>query len=218
MPLPDSYFNPDGSMKPFSQRMAERDAADRAAANVARQVAERTAKPESRDEQVQRVTAERIAEIQDRLRGSLLPADRSRLTAELTVLKAGNAKIKDRIEEQQRIDRLAKDRRVQLARDSADALEKSWRHIYPHADEADVMLAVAIARSNEFDSPDDLYREFKAVEERIAEADLEAERRKADDAQHAALKAESESAAAQVRVAEGQVRLAKVQGAVDATQ
>ncbi len=100
-------------------------------------IAAQTAKNETPDEQLYRSNKERIATLRSQLK-DCLPRDRAGLYNRIEILDSNNRKLEAKMDEQKRRTTLGEDRRVQLARESADALERSWQAMYPHANADDV--------------------------------------------------------------------------------
>lgn len=207
-------FNPDGTLKQtFRQRQAARKEAEQKTFNIQLKIQAASVQPETNSERLARVSAQQIEDIQTRLRGSLAPDERSMLKARLNVLKAGNKQAAEQVASESRQAEFAADQRVSYCRQIADFLRKDGAGMYPNVKPEELQLAIAIADSNDWTTPDDMYREFRAVEERIALTEAEAQRKIAADAEHESLRVQSEHAAAELKAAEARLRLEQTRNA-----
>jgi hypothetical protein len=100
----------------------------------------------------------------------------------------------------------AADPRIALIRTEADCIAKSGNCFYQHASQIDLDNLVAIALNDTFPDPDSQFQAFKELSDRLTDAELEAERIKASDA-------ELESLRKNVTIAESNIRTAELQQA-----
>src|SRR5688572_3102100 len=107
----------------FDQRHALRKAQDKAAERIKAEVAARTAKTETREEQVLRTHKERLSTLKSQRRGAT-QQEKFAIDRRTAMLQTEIDKLEGAAVEQSRREKLASDRLVQLARDQADVLER----------------------------------------------------------------------------------------------
>jgi hypothetical protein len=121
-------------------------------------------------------------------------------------------KVKDQLASERAVEAKAKafagDRRIALIRTEADLIQRSGVHLLPNASQIERDNLVAIARSNDYPTPEAQYRDFKELSDRLTDVELEAERVKQSDAQIEA--ARQELAAATSRVQQSELELLRV--------
>ncbi len=204
--LDPSYFRADGTIKSYEERPREDKAFAQARERIAKETAERTAQRETHAQQVLRSSKERLSQLKDSKRLAA-PSERSLIDTQIHIYESEIRKMEAQATETERRSTLGDNRLVQLYREEADYLEKEGRRTYPNASPDDILLAIQLARSEEWQSPEDLQAAFREVTERITDTQLRADRLKASDAQIAADKSAMESAQANLRVAESQQKL-----------
>jgi hypothetical protein len=166
----------DGSIRPLSEILeAEHNAkfAARQAAILAKQETE-AAKSETqkRVERVEHIYAE-AKRNDDHARAKYFKSHLDTLKDQLASERAAEAKAK----------LFAGDRRITLIREEAELIERSGHTLLRHASQVERDNLVAIARSNDYPDPQSQFRDFKALSDRLTDAEIEHERVKASDAE-----------------------------------
>ena len=165
----------DGSIRPFKE-VFEAEIRAKQAARIAQIHAEREA------EAAKSETQKRVEHFQgeydharrndDHHRAKFLKNHLDTLKDQLASERAAEAKAKA----------FAKDQRIALIREEADAIARSGHVLLPHSSQIDRDNLVAIARSNDYPDPESQYRDFKELSDRLTDVELEAERVKQSDA------------------------------------
>jgi hypothetical protein len=197
------WFKPDGTLKTRQETDAEAARAKLAADMVAAQVRARTQKTLSEDEKTLAAFDATIAERSREARYLSRPADKGNALEYIDHLKGKRADVANKIAEEKRIDKLASNRSLQLARTYAETYSRSPP---PGADPQGVALAVALAGRTDSDA-DTIVREFWAQVATVEDAALQVTTKAAADKQELALRHGYEHALSEVAVAEGRQRL-----------
>lgn len=194
------FFNADGSAKTFEERQKWRAQQSRIQEHIQKQIAERTKKAETPDEQTLRKLNEWRATLKSERRAAT-QSDRSAIDKRLVMLDAQIADLDGKLSEEARIQKLSNHPAVKNAREHAEAFART-----PPigADREAVEFAVALVNSNECDNPAELASMyFSAV------AGIEAE---------ALNRAQSESLAKQADAAKAEAEAARAQAAALTTE
>jgi hypothetical protein len=207
------WFHPETGELLSSSERAKADLLIRnAQRNAEQQVAAmQPSKPLTHNEKLLAATQQRIEELQTKLK-FCLPTDRDGIQRRLGMFKAEAAKLEGEMKAEAKQQAFANSPDVARARENAEALSRSWRETYPHADESAVLLAVEIARSEQWESPEALRQAFWRQVEIITEQNLASERRNATLATESRLQAEAAEARAKVAQLEAEQRLNDVRG------
>jgi hypothetical protein len=117
------------------------------------------------------------SELQERLRLAA-PSEKESIRQRLRILGSEIARRDEQAERQAQIEKLAADKSVQLAREHAEALKRSFKATHPACNEADINFAIALAESNEWDSPERLSADYWQAVSRLDDLQAQADRQK----------------------------------------
>jgi len=171
----DKAIDPEtGKIRPFKDVMESeirtKEAARRATILADAEARSKMGETELRLEQAQRLLAEKK---HNDAPGQKMWRDHvANLEQTLAAEKAQAAKAKA----------FAGDRRISLIREEADLIERSGAHLLPRASQVQLDELIAIARSEDWPTPDSQFQAFKQASDRLTDIELEAERVKQNDA------------------------------------
>jgi hypothetical protein len=200
-------------LKSFAERQAERAQADKAKAQVAQAVAERSAVVKTEDQKLHDALDERVSAIRSDIRYAA-PHEKPALLEKLKLFETKLADQKAKMAEADRAEKFGKSDLTRLAREYVDVVERQGDTLYGAVDPHERAILIQIARSTDWESPEAMYQEFVKQRDYVEDTQLNHDRREASIKQEAALKAGMEAAQADVRVAEGELR--RAQGGNDA--
>jgi hypothetical protein len=128
--------------------------------------------------------------------------DRAKLPFWKNQLEQAKEKLAGEREAEQRAKLFGKDERIALIRQEADLIQRSGAHLLPHASQLERDELVATARSDSYPDPESQFRSFKELSDRLTNAEIEAERIKASDAEIEANRQHMTAAESNVRTAQ----------------
>jgi hypothetical protein len=167
MSYADKARRSDGSIRPYSE-VAEAELRAKQAARIAEIHAEREAEA-AKSETQRRVDYfqreyDHARRNDDHARAKYLKNHLDTLKEQLATEHAAEVKAKA----------FAADRRIALIRQEADAIAASGHEMLPHSSQLDRDNLVAIARSDDFPTPDAQYQSFRELADRLDAENLAA--------------------------------------------
>lgn len=208
----NGYLRADGSPMTWEERRSK-DERDRVARDTAAARARHVAtKPETKDQQLAGAYKARIKELRQNMRVAA-PGDLPNLQKHLMLYEDSLEVVEDRMAKESRLEKFANNADVARVRECADAIERSWRAIYPgltDEDEQSIHNVVALARAEEWEDPSECASAFWKALEPIEQKNLDAARSQQGEKEYAALKHTADLEQSRLNLAQQEQRASEV--------
>jgi hypothetical protein len=206
------YLRADGTPMTWEERRSK-DERDRIARETAAARARNVAtKPETKDEQLARLYKEKIRDLRQQMRVAA-PGDLPDLQRHAMLYEDSLEGVETKMANEARLEKFANNPDVARARTCADAIERSWRAIYPgltDEDEQSIHNVVALARAEEWNDPCECATAFWQSLAVIEQRSLDYERAAQGEREYAALKHNADLEQSRLNLAQQEQRANEV--------